>query len=660
MRRSTSSWRIARGGGWGSEPLRTGPDGTFHLDRLEADQLVALWARRGDATTSEPVVVRPRELKGKVTLTVDPKNAVRIRGLAVDSGGRRVAGAEVTLWWTRWDPVEKGRQPMSCVGSLLETQTTDTDGWFVFRNLWPGVNYRVVVEARGHNKAEAPEVTGKAGETHDVGKVVLINTTGHLAGRVVGSDGRPIAGAGVFNRGDGPEMVATSTDAEGRFRLDGLFPGTKYAFVRKPGYRFTGLKADGDADGLTITLLRSDEPPPAWKPGRAASLDEQRAFARQVLIRVWEKYGADADNNGAFPCIRYMAEIDPDLAMQWSAEKGHRYDADVRQAEARNLAETDPAGALALLNQKPDTESQSVMQELAERFAETDAPRALRFAEEAAVQARGLNQPDRAFAMAKAGAVLVKLGRPDAGRKLIDEAARDALQLPTERSGGGLPCAGRPDRRGPTTSNRALAIIEPFRGRERSGGRPSARPSPPRSAATDTKRALDLVDTVDGRGFDHEMARTAIAYRIGRDRPDEAIRIIEGIRRDRWDHEWQAGAFGWLAVALAPRDRPRANGLIDRALTMMIDQRNWMGDDNEMAVAARVAACARRIGYPDMERCDHAGDRGPAGGIPERIGRSRAEYPAHPGGGGPAGSPRSRGGPGRFSSRSRRGAGSIL
>ena len=55
--------------------------------------------------------------------------------------------------------------------------------------------------------AEAPEVTGKAGETHDLGKVALIDTSGYLAGRVLGSDGQPIAGAGVFNRGDGPELA---------------------------------------------------------------------------------------------------------------------------------------------------------------------------------------------------------------------------------------------------------------------------------------------------------------------------------------------------------------------------------------------------------------------------------------------------------------------
>jgi hypothetical protein len=200
--------------------------------------------------------------------------------------------------------------------------------------------------------------------------------------------------------------------------------------------------------------------------------------------------------------------------------------------------------------------------------------------------------------MARAGAVLVTLGRADAGRKLIDEAARDAAQLPAARWPGYCRAlvAGIV---APDDVERALALIEPIEPENQEWHRNRARLAIA-IAARDTKRAIALVDTVGGPAFYHEMARTAIAYRIGRDHPDEAIRIIEGIRRNRWDREWQAGAFGWLAVALAPRDRARADALIDRALAMMIDHRDEMGPDDEMAVAARVAACARRIGYPDM------------------------------------------------------------
>jgi hypothetical protein len=54
-------------------------------------------------------------------------------------------------------------------------------------------------------------------------------------------------------------------------------------------------------------------------------------------------------------------------------------------------------------------------------------------------------------------------------------------------------------------------------------------------------------------------------------------------------------------VALSPRDRTRAFGLIDRSLAMMIDHRDWAGPDDEMSAAARIVLCARRTAYPDME-----------------------------------------------------------
>jgi RNA polymerase sigma factor (sigma-70 family) len=582
------------------EPVRTGPGGTFHFEQLDPDDTIPLWARAGDATTNGTVVVRPKDIKDKVTLTVDPNYTVRIRGLVTDASSKRVAGAKATLRWNRPMSSEKPQWRLMSSTSILESSTTGEDGWFVFRDLWPGLTYSIVIEARGHNKAEAPQLTGKAGETHDVGKMVLINTSGHLAGRVIGSDGRPIPGAAVFNRGDGPEPVATSTDPQGRFRLEGLFPGTKYALVRKEGFRFTGYKAVEDADDLTITLLKTTEPPPAWTPGRSATYDEQRAFAKKVLIRIWEKHGANAQNNGAFSCIMEMARIDLELALDWSARLGHRYDDWARQAAAEELADTDAPGALELLNQKLEWGNQRVLQTLADRFAESDPKKAMLFANEAGVRSRGLNQPDRTLAMAWAGAVLVRLGRADVGRKLIDEAAHGAAQLGTENRAGyyrGLVAQVL----APFDLKRALALIEPIKDENKGKDRYRAMIAVA-IATTDTNQAVALVEKVGGNAFYHELARTEIAYKIGADHPDAAIQIIEGMKREpRWDPRWQAEAFGWLAVALAPRDRARAFGLIDRALAMMIDHRDWAGSDREMAAAARIALCARRIGYPDME-----------------------------------------------------------
>src|SRR5262249_11794140 len=81
--------------------IRTGPDGPVHIDQLDPDEPLSLWARTRDATTDGVVEVRPGEAKGKLTLTVDPTLAFRIRGTAKASDGKKLAGAKVFLWWTR-------------------------------------------------------------------------------------------------------------------------------------------------------------------------------------------------------------------------------------------------------------------------------------------------------------------------------------------------------------------------------------------------------------------------------------------------------------------------------------------------------------------------------------------------------------------------------
>jgi hypothetical protein len=107
--------------------------------------------------------------------------------------------------------------------------------------------------------------------------------------------------------------------------------------------------------------------------------------------------------------------------------------------------------------------------------------------------------------MASAGAVLVKLGRADAGRKLIEDAARDAAQLPA---------AGWPG----NYRSEAARILAPH----------------------DLGRALALVEAFKVK-FPSWWQFNCIDI-------------------------WQGTAFGWLAVARAPRDPARANALIDRGL----------------------------------------------------------------------------------------------
>ncbi len=218
------------------------------------------------------------------------------------------------------------------------------------------------------------------------------------------------------------------------------------------------------------------------------------------------------------------------------------------------------------------------------------------------MQGRSLPQPDRTWALAQAGAVLVRLGRAEAGRKLIDEAAGDAARLGSRGPRGLCP-----------------RLCGPGAGALRPGARPEARravPLPPTSTTVTpgswpsrSPRPTPIAPspwptTMHGRSTMPDMVRTEVAYRIGAEQPDRAVRIIEGMKTFG-AAKMQAEAFAWLAVAVAPRDRARAVALIDRALAMPIDQprefQTWINSGGALAASAHIAAAARHAGYPDMD-----------------------------------------------------------
>ena len=577
-----------------NDRAETGPGGAFHFDQLDADETVSLWARSKFATTDGAVSVTPGGIQGKLTLTIDPSFACAIRGMATDTAGGRIEGARVRLWWGRGD---EARQ----VPTIVDSFVTSKNGWFIFRGLWKGFRYSTEVEASGHTTAVAHTILTEAAETRDVGKVVLASTRGRLAGRVIGSNGQPLVGAAVFNRGDGPEIARAITDSTGCFQLGALRAGTKYAFVRADGYRFTGVKSDGDADAMRIIMLKITEPPPQWKPVATVSFDEQRAFAKQILTRLWEKIGARADGDGALPLVSIMARIDLELATKWSAEKGHRHDRLLRLARAERMAETDAPGAIALLANDRGRDVRAFLQAMAVRFGPTDKAKAVAFAEEVAVRARDLPEKERAAALATAGAALVRFGRAEAGRALIAQAVLAAGELGNED----IEARDRAIVAGvvaPDDLKRALALIEPIQADDKDRfvayvARAIAR--------TDTIRGVARADLMSGETPVPERVKTAIAFRIGADQPDEAIRIIEGMKREN-PGRWRAEALGWLAVALEPREKARAFDLIDRALDMLVDESGTgasatKNSDERMMAAAHVAARAQQIGYPDMD-----------------------------------------------------------
>ena len=77
---------------------------------------------------------------------------------------------------------------------------------------------------------------------------------------MIDRQGKPVPNVKAFHSGDGPAQTAV-TDADGRFRLNGIPAGTVFVFARSDGFRFHGqlLKA-GDRE-ITVVLSRTGEHP---------------------------------------------------------------------------------------------------------------------------------------------------------------------------------------------------------------------------------------------------------------------------------------------------------------------------------------------------------------------------------------------------------------
>ena len=349
----------------------------------------------------------------------------------------------------------------------------------------------------------------------------------------------------------------------------------------------------------------------------AASFDQERAFAKRILIRLWEKYGANANENDRHRVHSWRWRRST-CRWLWSGRRSGaaQQDSRVRQPIAEAMAETDLEGTLAYLANDRDRYTQTFLLKLADRFVARDREKALRFADEALARVGQLSAIERPAALAATGGVLARAGRDEAGSKLIDDAVRAAAQL-------GIEASEAQDRAkvaaaiAPRDLEQALALVEPVRPEDKDRCLAFVARA---IAKTDTARAVALADEMNSPAPMHERVKTAIAYKIGADRPDEAIRIIESLNREN-ARRWQAEAFGWLAVA-ARAARPGAGLRADRP-GFGYDHRGFHHGCNVDGLRDGRGRARRRVRAANRvsrhgKRC-HAGDRRPARNLARRF-----------------------------------------
>jgi protocatechuate 3,4-dioxygenase beta subunit len=212
---------------------QSGADGSFRIAAEAARPIAA--AAPGYART-----VRP-EVPPDAPVSISLKPAVVLTGRVEGSEGRPVAGAAVRVVPTDPYPYYRGLRD-------LVTGFTRADGTFQVRVPARSM-LQVGAEAEGFAPAEQVASTGEPGRNPAPLRIVL-GPGSSLAGRLVGTDGQPVAGAEVLLRdiaavdaglAANPEERRAVTDAAGRFRFEHLAGGVRHLRAGLPGAQPSAL-----------------------------------------------------------------------------------------------------------------------------------------------------------------------------------------------------------------------------------------------------------------------------------------------------------------------------------------------------------------------------------------------------------------------------------
>jgi len=177
-------------------------------------------------------------------------------------------------------------------------------------------------------------------------------------------------------------------------------------------------------------LKAGGAPPAAPSPAR---LKARRGAEEKLLRHLLDKVlGLSEAETGGYRHYVFECLARTDLAKAqkwWDKEKAasdrlasndaRNYLHTLQKAQAEQAAASDVDEAISLLSDLDAEEACRPLRKMGERFQATEPTRGLRFAEEAVVKARALPLPNRAWHLAAACDLVVRLGQQLAGRKLL-------------------------------------------------------------------------------------------------------------------------------------------------------------------------------------------------------------------------------------------------
>ena len=231
------------GHGFGWAQATAADDGTFRLRGLP-DGEVTVTASRGEDALLLPATFKP-PFPTEARLEIGPRPQIAIVGRVVDDTGRPAAGVPVRLQRMRADDEYRS-------GFDAGAAATDKDGRFRFAGLDIAFRYFAGVASEDYRIRGGGQPTADAGPERRLTDLVVIAFDQCVAGRVRNARGQPVPGAVVFWSA-GTSRHRVLTDAEGRFRIDGL-PNRPVCLVAHDGKGAAAIARAVPGEQTLITL----------------------------------------------------------------------------------------------------------------------------------------------------------------------------------------------------------------------------------------------------------------------------------------------------------------------------------------------------------------------------------------------------------------------
>jgi hypothetical protein len=526
----------------------TGPDGTTTIGYLAArDQLVAVRITADSIGSQDFLLVeQPGRGSEPPVITIKLKPTGTIAGRLVDENALPLAGQVVEVW-TRGGGT---RLLPNLVGFKDGPLRAGADGAFQTpANLQKGSSYRVAVREPGKEPIFSDWITIQE-KSHTLSLWVQ-HTLRTIRGRVIDRQGKAVAGARVFQSGDGPERTQTTTDSDGRFSLAGFRQGHVFVFVRKPGFRFHGQLIKATDLDVTAELTREDE-----RPAREMqmlpdliSLDESRALARRLLEPCWKPVAEKGDDPTKSRFLEALLSADPAGVLQkLEAVKFKSEGSRLRLLReiVLALAERDPEEAATVAESITDPATRSwALVRLSDQLPDSGRERKLALLDRALQQARIASvQGDRLMQMGEVAERWHELGEVDRAKDLFAEGLKIAGQFTDKtdlKRGMFAAMLARVD------SSAAEAIARDFKGDLEEGrvlGSMAFRVAAERPAdcerlwkQTATMRRLAVMDTI-------------LCWKLATVDPARALRVIEA----RPNPRLRPQLYFYLALGAKGRD----------------------------------------------------------------------------------------------------------